>query len=299
MRSVSFEKFAKEVFLPYAEQNRKRHSQDERVVKTFIEFFRGRALQEIPPMLIEQYKRKAAQTDTPKKTKPKASTINQKLAVLHRIFSLAVENGYIAQNPVSNVKRLKEAERRERVMTYDEEKAIRQVLEDVRYHEVRLFLDLANNTGMRAMEIMDLQFTEIDFERAEIRLPYTRTKEAKDKVIPLNGAALSLLEEVRTERCDGYVFSQSYGSTANLWREACRKAGVNDLHMHDLRHTFASRLLERGERETDINKILGHSKLRMTTHYLHSSADSQRRAVESLSQVCHKEERKVVIFGHK
>jgi hypothetical protein len=66
MRSTSFEKFAKEVFLPYAEQNRKRHSQDEHVVKTFIEFFKGRALQEIPPMLIEQYKRKAAQTLTPK-----------------------------------------------------------------------------------------------------------------------------------------------------------------------------------------------------------------------------------------
>ena len=62
------------------------------------------------------------------------------------------------------------------------------MIRSVRYHEVKLFLDLAINTGMRAMEIMGLQFSEIDFERAEIRLPYTRTKEAKDKVIPLNGS---------------------------------------------------------------------------------------------------------------
>jgi integrase len=223
MRSVSFEKFAKEVFLPYAEQNRKRHSQDERVVNNFIEFFKGRALQEIPPMLIEQYKRKTAQAKTPMQTAPKASTVNQKLAVLHRVFSLAVENGYIAQNPVSSVKRLKEAARRERVMTYDEERAIREVLEDVRYHEVKMFLDLANNTGMRAMEIIGLQFSEIDFDRAEIRLPYFRTKEAKDKVIPLNSVALSLLKEVRTERVDGKIFSQSYGSTANLGVKPVKK----------------------------------------------------------------------------
>ncbi|MCA1850436.1 MAG: tyrosine-type recombinase/integrase, partial [Acidobacteria bacterium] len=79
----------------------------------------------------------------------------------------------------------------------------------------------------------------------------------------------------------------------------CKKAGVLNLHIHDLRHTFASRLLERGERETDINKILGHSKLYMTTKHLHSSAESRRRAVESLSQICHTKGRKVAVFGHK
>lgn len=301
MRSISFEKFVREVFLPYAEQNRKRHSQDERIANGFIQFFKGRALQEIPPMLIEQYKRKAAQTLTSKKTKPLASTINQKLAVLHRVFSLAVENGYLSQNPVSTVKRLKEGDRRERVMTYEEEKAIREVLDsNVRYHSLKQYFEIANNTGMRAMEILELKFDEVDFERAEIRLPYTRTKEAKDKTIPLNSVALDVLKRVREERGgEGRVFGSdsSYGQIGHLWREVCDKAEVVNLHLHDLRHTFASRLLERGERETDINKILGHSKLRMTTKYLHSSAESRRRAVESLSQVCHKEERKVAIFG--
>jgi integrase len=299
MRSFSFENFAREVFMPYAEQNRKRHSQDERIVNGFIDFFKGRALQEIPPMLIEQYKRKLAQAPTPMGAKPKASTINQKLAVLHRIFSLAVENGYLSQNPVAAVKRLKEGERRERVMTYEEELVIRQVLEDVRYREVKLFLDLACNTGMRAMEIMGLGLGEVDFDHAEIRLSYLRTKEAKDKVIPLNAVALELLRTVKADHGDGKVFSYSYGHTANLWREVCRKAAVVDLHMHDLRHTFASRLLEQGERETDINKILGHSKLRMTTRYLHSSPDSRRRAVESLAQVCHTESRKVAVFRQR
>ena len=76
-RSTLFETFVEEAFLPYARTNRKRHGQDTRVVSTFVEFFKGRAIQEIPPMLIEQWKRRATQTTTPSGTLPKASTINQ------------------------------------------------------------------------------------------------------------------------------------------------------------------------------------------------------------------------------
>jgi integrase len=163
-----------------------------------------------------------------------------------------------------------------------------------------MFFEIANNTGMQAMEILGLTFSEVDFERAEIRLPYFRTKEAKDKTIPQNSGALSLLAQAKAECGDEVkVFGHgaSYGHTGDLWREACKKAQVSNLHIHDLRHIFASRLLERGERETDINKILGRSKLRMTTKYLHSSAESRRRAVESLTQICHEEEKRVAVLG--
>lgn len=149
----------------------------------------------------------------------------------------------------------------------DEEEAIRRVLStDTRYDDLLLFCEVVNNTGMRAMEFLGLKVDGVDFERAEIRLSPERTREAKSKVIPLNSAALALLKQARDER-DGERFFESvrYGQIDHLWREVCKKAEVVDLHIHDLRHTFASRLLERGERETDINNILGHSKLRMTT----------------------------------
>lgn len=81
------------MFIPYAKTNRKRHEQDWRVLATFVEAFKVRALQEVPPMFIEQWKRKAVQSGL------KASTINQKLAVLNRVFSLAVENDYLPQIP--------------------------------------------------------------------------------------------------------------------------------------------------------------------------------------------------------
>jgi integrase len=269
-----------------------------------VEFFKGRALQEIPPMLIEQWKKKALQTRTPKGTSPKASTVNQKLAVLNRVFSLAVENGYISQNPVSRVRRLREAEKRERVMADSEEVAILEALaaNPDRYHDLADFFTLATNTGMRACEIVGLGFDEVDFDRKEIALPAERTKEAKAKRIPLNVAALEVLVKAKSDRGpEGRVFPVEfkYQRAAELWREVCKKAKVRDLHIHDLRHTFASRLLAAGVAETDISRLLGHSTLRMTARYAHSSEQSRRRAVEALSQICHEEPGKVRISGQK
>lgn len=296
MRSMTFELFVKDVFLPYAKTNRKRHEQDEKVVNGFIEFFRGKALQDIPPFLIEQWKKQAMKTMTLQKTYLKPSTINQKLAVLHRVFSLAVENGYLNQNPVGKVRRLKEGRGRERVMSYEEETSIRFVLSQPRYYNVLNFFQLAVMTGMRANEILGLRFAEIDFDGAEITLPPTRTKEGRKKAVPLNKAALELLRELRAER-EGMlaVFGAGahYTHIGNLWREAIGEAGISDLHIHDLRHTFATRLIERGFSETDVKEILGHSRLRMTEKYAHSSAVSRREAVESLSQDSGRRGRKV------
>jgi integrase len=297
IRSTPFEKFVEEVFVPYAKTNRKRHEQDRRVLVTFIEAFKGRALQEVPPMLIEQWKRKAAQSGL------KASTINQKLAVLNRVFSLAVENDYIPQNPVSKVRRLKEGDRPERVMSPAEEMALREAMAvDARFHDLADFFTLAVNTGMRASELVGLTFAEVDLGRREIRLPAERTKESKAKTIPLNSDALKVLERVARDRGEiGRVFPPefTYQWAAQLWREARRAAKVSGLRIHDLRHTFASRLLAAGVVETDINKMLGHSTLRMTARYAHSSEASRRAAVEALSGICQESVLIPAKFGQK
>jgi integrase len=260
--------------------------------------------QEIPPMLIEQWKKKALQTPTPKGHSPQASTVNQKLTVLNRVFSPAVENGYLSQNPVAKVRRPREPEKRERVMTPSEEAAIREATEadSARYYDLADFFTLATNTGTRANEIVGLQFSEVDFVRREVNLPAERTKGGKPKTIPVNSVVLEVLERAESDRGrGGRVFPGefTYQRASSLWREACKAASVTGLRIHDLRHTFASRLLEAGARETDINRLLGHSSLKMTARYTHSSEQSRRQAVEALAQDCHKEPEKVRSFGLK
>ncbi|HEX8748654.1 MAG TPA: site-specific integrase, partial [Pyrinomonadaceae bacterium] len=296
MRSTSFESFVREVFYPYVEANRKRYIQDKRVMAEFVKAFRGRAVQEIPPMLIEQWKKRAMQAEL------KASTINQKLSVLHRAFSLAVENGYLNDNPVGKVRRLREGSSRERVMSYEEQEVLLELFKEEGYYNLKVFFLIAVNTGMRANEVLGLKWSEIDLDRKEILLPASRTKEAKEKLVPLNSFVTDLLSQWRAE-CEGmetvFGLGASYPQIGDLWRRACKRVGIINLHIHDLRHTFASRLLEQGHRETDINKILGHSSLKMTKRYVHSSERSRREAVESLSQICPMERQKVVNLEQK
>ena len=155
-------------------------------------------------MLIEQWKRKALQTPTPKGQGPKASAVNQKLTVLTRLFSLAVENGYRSQSPVSRVRRLRESGRPERVMTDSEEAAIREAMgaDPARYHDLADFFTLAVKTGMRANEVVGLQLSEVDFGRREINLPAERTKEGKAKTFPVNSYALEVLERAGSDRAE-------------------------------------------------------------------------------------------------
>lgn len=146
--------------------------------------------------------------------------------------------------------------------------------------------------------MVGLQFAEVDFGRSEINLPAARTKEAKDKTIPLNPVALAVLEQAHADRgATGRVFPAefNYQRMSALWREICAGAKVYSLRPHDLRHTFASRLLEAGVRETDINKLLGHASLKMTAKYTHSSETSRKAAVEALAQICHRGARRSAV----
>jgi integrase len=202
----------------------------------------------------------------------------------------------------SKVRRLRETDPRERVITYDEEDALLEVMENPRYYNLKLFFQIAVHTGMRANEVLGLRWSEVDFSAKEINLPHYRTKEGKDKTIPLNSFLVELLTERRFDS-EGMeaVFGDgaSYPQIGALWRAACAEAKVLNLHIHDLRHTFASRLLQFGHRETDINKMLGHSSLKMTKRYVHSNEASRREAVESLAQIWHREPEKALKMGQK
>jgi integrase len=283
-RSVTLEQFIKDVFLPYAKTNRKQWEQDERHCQKFSEFFRGRALQEIPPMLIEQYKRQRRDQTTRLGTPRKASSINYELSVLCRIFNLAVENGYLNQNPVSRVRRLKQSDKRERVMSYEEESIIRQHLASEKYSHLLPVFELVLNTGMRITEALELKWHEVDLEAAEIHLPASRTKEHKDKIIPLNPVALETLDQLKDDTNAGEVFGRGFERSyvERRWREMRTDAGITDLRIHDLRHTFATRLDEEGTTERTISAILGHSTVKMTAKYIHIGEEAKRKAVGKL-----------------
>jgi integrase len=281
--STGFEKFVREVFVPYCKANRKNHEQDEQKANLFIQFFKGKTFSEISPMQIEKFKKERRDGITKRNTVRKASSVNQELSVLSRVFNLAIENGYTNVNPVDKVRMIRGIEARERYLGYDEEVRLRRVIE-ADFPELLPLLDLALNTGMRHREMTNLAVHEVNLQARSITLPAERTKEKKSKTIPLNDVAYNVVSRLVGDADRGRLFDRGYEASwiERRWREACKAAEVLDLRIHDLRHTFATRLSESGVTETAIAALLGHSSIRMTKRYTHATPEATRAAVGNL-----------------
>jgi len=214
------------------------------------------------------------------------ATTNRELAMLSKAFNLAVnEWEWLKDNPVSRVPKEKENNKRDRWLTQDDEcrliKHCPAWLSDI--------VVFALNTGLRQDELLSLQWSRVSFER-EVML-IDKTKSGKPRAVPLNQIAINILNQrskAKIRTIKDLVFPTFNGTKilpSNLRRafyEALRKAGIENFKFHDLRHTFATRLVQR---ETDIymiSKLLGHEDIRMTQRYSHHSPESLRVGVEIL-----------------
>jgi len=146
---------------------------------------------------------------------------------------------------------------------------------------------VALNTGMRKGEIFKLKWQNVDFDRREIRIP--ESKSGRERKIPINS---NLYHELYGQRLqDGqneYVFvnpgtGEPYVDIKRSFDTACKRAGVEDLRFHDLRHTFATRLARRGVDLVLVKELMGHASIVTTQRYLHSQASEKMRAVETLT----------------
>jgi len=148
----------------------------------------------------------------------------------------------------------------------------------------------ALNTGSRIGEIFSLCWQNVDLERNLINVFSPKTQ--KTKIIPINSEVRRILEFWALGRKNEFVFyNQKTGKpfidlSAGL-ELACKKAGITGVTWHTLRHTFASRLLERGVDIMTVKELLGHSTVTVTMRYTHSNLDSKVAAVGKLAGNCY------------
>jgi integrase len=191
----------------------------------------------------------------------------------------------IRENPCREVAKLKEENSRNRYLTAEEEERLLAACAGDRTY-IKSILILALNTGMRRGEILSLQWGQVDLNRNFIHL--VRTKSGKKRDVPINTAVRDELLALGTRGRNEYVFaSQKTGRAVtdckHAFTSACRKAGIEDLHFHDLRHTAATRMAETGAEPSTIKDILGHSDLRMTDRYTHAVESRKREALERIA----------------
>jgi len=276
-QKVRFDDFAHEFYENYCKINhRSPNKASGSAIKVLVPYFGGRFLHEITPQLIEQFKRDRLKDVCP-------STVNRALSCLKSLFNRAIEwDKYDGENPVKKVKLFPENNQRTRFLEKEQIAGLIAACDS----RLRPIVIVAVNTGMRKSELLNLRWSDIDFERGVIYL--LRTKNNEKREIPMNEAVKTAFISVRKDPICPYIFHTKNGEPfleiRKLFAKALMKAGITNFRYHDLRHTFASQLAMSQVDMNTIRELLGHKSLRMTLRYSHLSLDHKKRAVEVLDR---------------
>ncbi len=245
-------------------------------------FFGGLTLAEITPKLIVDYKNRRYAAGL------KPASINRELATLKKAFNLAVKEWeWCRENPVSRVSMERENNKRDRWLSPEEEARL---LEGCAPW-LRDLVTFALHTGMRMGEIVELTWRGVDMTRRTVTV--LRSKNGERRTIPINETVHSLLRhknKLRSLTTELVFSSKAFtpmeaGHLRRSFRLALKRAEIEDFHFHDLRHTFATRLVQAGVDLYKVQRLLGHKSPTMTQRYAHHYPESLRDGVEILDRV--------------
>lgn len=272
LKKVRFDKTAED-FLTWSQVHKKSFRRDRSLVKNLMSYFGNRRLYQITSYEVEKYQ-------SSRRQQVSAATCNREVACLKRIFNKAIEWGRARGNPVRKVKFFREDNKR---LRYLSKKEIVQLLKECAPHLKPIVL-FALNTGMRKSEILNLKWKDIDLQANLITV--TETKSGEFRKIPVNSQLRGVLEAIERHPDCPYVFNYKGRRIEDVkkgFNKAVKRAGIEDFHFHDLRHTFASHLVMGGVSLVAVKELLGHKTIEMTLRYSHLSVENKRIALEILS----------------
>ena len=276
--SLRFTDFAEMYLNDYAKTSKRSWKTDASYLKPMKEFFGDTFLSSITALDIEKFKTRRLEDGVTK------STVNRCLAILRRMFNLAHDWGNLNESPMRTVRFFSEKDNlKERILDPEEEPR----LLDSSSQHLKAIVITALNSGMRRGEILSLKWDAVDFQNRILKVE--KSKSGKQRFIEMNSSLFALMKQLRVKNPGAeYVFSnpktgRPFAQVKTAFKAACRRAGIKGLRFHDLRHTFATRLIEAGIDIVTVRDLLGHSSVKLTERYTHSRNELKRRAVEILA----------------
>ena len=279
-----FSKFAQTKFFTWADEQWSDPQQARYYVKAFVAHFGKRTFAEISSLHIEAYKLKLKKEPKPDGTPRSQKTINRHLAVLSRIFRLAIQQKVTDKNPVLEVQRFPEGEGRIRFLSEDEAARLLAELDNQPDH-LRHFVLLAMHSGMRFSEIAKLHTDYLDWQGREIILPDPKSKRLER--VPMNDFVCELLHELEATALNGWLLpnpstKQPYTNLLKGFRKLFDNARLENFTFHCLRHSFATEAIDQGENITTVQAVLRHRDLRTTMKYVHVKEERRHQAVAKM-----------------
>lgn len=251
-------------------------------------FFDNKKVSEIKPEDIENFLVKLPELRT--KATPRLKTISEQtknhyLASLRSLFNQLKKRGrYMGTNPALEVAFKKVPRARVRFLYPAEEKLLTPI---VRQDSVLWpYYFLALHTGLRISELMAIRVKDIDLILGQLFIP--NSKNSRSRYVPLSPNVEAYAKElVQGKDYEALLLPNwSYTHLRKHFIDCCCVAEVKNLHIHDMRHTFAQRLLSKGESIYIVSKLLGHSSVAVTqNHYGHLATSDLARTVSMIDGV--------------
>ncbi len=209
---------------------------------------------------------------------------NRVLALLSKMFNLAISWEWRTDNPAKGIERYHE-DKRDRYLGDDELRRLCGALDRSPNQRAANAIRLQLLTGSRLGEVLTAEWTEIDFDRGVWTKPSHHTKQKRAEYMPLSPQALALLSEMQ-EAADpespflfpGDAPGKPLQETKKFWRATMQDAEIAHYRRHDNRHTFASHLVSGGLSLEIVGRLLGHTNPATTKRYAHLADDPLRAA---------------------
>ncbi len=250
----------------------------------FLPFLENKKLSDISTLDIKNYQaeRKLEILNDPKNGGKKESeinfrSINIEKATLSHFFNFCIEHGYIQNNPAIRIKKLNELKR---IKTLDDED-IKKLIDSAHNKLTKDLISFLIYSGCRKGEALNLKWDDVDLKNDVITIKGTKTKD--DRYIPISKLLKELLSGI--DKKSEYVFTGINGKVKDFkdsFKSACKKAGLKDLRIHDLRHVFGSKMVMNGTSLYITGKLLGHKTTQMTKRYSHLVPSTLKKAVNDV-----------------
>jgi integrase len=276
---VRFEEMAAK-YMDWARVNKRSWDRDELSLKHLAKEFGGKRLDQVSAFQVERYKSRRRAEVAP-------ATVNRELACLRHVFSKAIAWGLAGDNPVRKVKLFREDNQRLRFLTVEEFKNLVACCPE----HLRPLVIAAFHTGMRRGELLRLQWVDVDFQHGLIHV--RDSKNGTGRRIPMNGV---VAETMRTLKGNAAAAEHVFRLPPKMgggplkdprwgFEEAVRRAGLEQVCFHTIRHSFASHLVMRGVNLKAVQELMGHKTFAMTLRYAHLSPAHAMDAVRSLEGI--------------
>ena len=254
--------------------------------KHFLSFFENKDIKNINQIEIENYlfKRKNEILNLPKNLSKREQDIsfrlaNIEIATLYNFFNYCIKKGYIDKNPCSGIKKLNELSRLKTLSDEDIQKLIAGSTNKLTKDIITFLI----YTGCRKGEALNLKWDDVDMQNGIIAIKGTKTK--YDRYIPISKPLKELLSGIEKNQDSLYVFNKNGAKLTDFKRSfhtACKNAGFKDMHIHDLRHVFASKMVMNGTSLFITGELLGHRTTQMTKRYSHLVPETLKKAVDDV-----------------